>query len=340
MLPSSSYNDFFSPRAIIFLAPPFRHTHCDGKQIVIHNRTPDIHEIHSLNLYPGPSAKKGVYGVLLNIGETEGWVTAHASTVAVVTPYDNIITIMHEAASGGGKSEMLENAHRQTDGRLLLGTNIITNEQSFLAMGQTCGLNPITDDMALCPPSLQGVSNLISVVDAENAWFLRVNHINKYGVDPSYESLSIHPPEPLIFMNLEAKPEATCLIWEHIEDSPGVRCPNPRIIIPRRLVNNVTDEPSEVHVRSFGIRTPPCTQKNPSYGIIGLLHSLPPALAWLWRLVAPRGFSNPSITSDEGLSSEGVGSYWPFATGRQVVQANLLLNQIYVEEEELVFLLV
>jgi hypothetical protein len=28
------------------------------------------------------------------------------------------------------------------------------------------------------------------------------------------------------------------------------------------------------------------------------------------------------------MSSEGVGSYWPFATGRKVDQANLLLNQI------------
>jgi hypothetical protein len=28
------------------------------------------------------------------------------------------------------------------------------------------------------------------------------------------------------------------------------------------------------------------------------------------------------------MSSEGVGSYWPFATGRQVNQANLLLRQI------------
>jgi hypothetical protein len=28
------------------------------------------------------------------------------------------------------------------------------------------------------------------------------------------------------------------------------------------------------------------------------------------------------------MSSEGVGSYWPFATGRRVDQANLLLNQI------------
>ena len=55
---------------------------------------------------------------------------------------------------------------------------------------------------------------------------------------------------------------------------------------------------------------------------------LPPALAWLWRLVAPRGYSNPSITDSSGLTSEGVGSYWPFATGRRVVQANLLLRQI------------
>src|SRR5690606_31256592 len=53
-----------------------------------------------------------------------------------------------------------------------------------------------------------------------------------------------------------------------------------------------------------------------------------PALAWLWRLVAPRGHANPSIMSTEGMSSEGVGSYWPFATGRRVDQANLLLEQV------------
>jgi hypothetical protein len=58
------------------------------------------------------------------------------------------------------------------------------------------------------------------------------------------------------------------------------------------------------------------------------LHLLPPALAWLWRLVAPRGFANPSITESEALTSEGVGSYWPFATGRRVDQANLILRQI------------
>jgi hypothetical protein len=93
-------------------------------------------------------------------------------------------------------------------------------------------------------------------------------------------------------------------------------------------VPGIVNEPVEVDVRSFGIRTPPYSADEPSYGIVGMLHVLPPALAWLWRLVAPRGYANPSITDSGGLSSEGVGSYWPFATGRQVHQANLLLNQI------------
>ena len=83
----------FCPKAVIFLAPPFRHTHFNGKQIVIHNRLENIHELYSYNLYPGPSAKKGIYGVLLNIGEGEGWITVHASTVKVITPYDNEIVV-------------------------------------------------------------------------------------------------------------------------------------------------------------------------------------------------------------------------------------------------------
>ncbi|MDF2878944.1 MAG: hypothetical protein K0S30_2040, partial [Clostridia bacterium] len=50
----------FSAKAIVFLAPPFRHTHFDGKQIVVHNRLENMHEVFSYNLYPGPSAKKGI----------------------------------------------------------------------------------------------------------------------------------------------------------------------------------------------------------------------------------------------------------------------------------------
>ncbi|HOJ77585.1 MAG TPA: DUF4914 family protein [Bacillota bacterium] len=318
----------FKPRAIIYVAPPFRHTHFNKKQVVVHNRLKDVHELFSYNLYPGPSAKKGIYGVLLTIGEVEGWVTVHGSTVKVITPYENIITIMHEGASGSGKSEMIEKLHKDVNNQILLGKNLKTNEKTYLEIKETCDLQPITDDMALCHPSLQNESKKLVVKDAEAGWFIRLDHIKKYGTDPNYESLCIHPPEPLIFLNLQGVPGSTCLIWEHTMDEPGKPCPNPRVIMPRKFVPGVTDEAAEIDVRSFGVRTPPCTREKPSYGIIGLFHILPPAIAWLWRLVAPRGHANPSITDSKGLTSEGVGSYWPFATGKMVDQANLLLEQI------------
>lgn len=318
----------FAPKAIIYVAPPFRHTHFKGQQVVVHNRLEGLHELFSYNLYPGPSAKKGIYGVLLNLGEQEKWVTAHCSTVQVVTPYDNKLTLMHEGASGGGKSEMLEHAHRQRDGRLLWGQNTVTGQQRFLVLPRTCDLRPVTDDMALCHPSLQKGSGKLTVMDAEDAWFVRINHIEHYGVDPHLEELTIHPPEPLLFLNIKALPGSTALIWEHIEDAPGKPCPNPRVIVPRHIVPGIVPGPVTVDVRSFGVRTPPCTKAKPSYGIVGLFHLLPPALGWLWRLAAPRGHANPSIMDSEGMSSEGVGSYWPFATGRRVDQANLLLQQI------------
>jgi len=318
----------FSPKTALYVAPPFRHTHFDGRQVVVHNRTGELHELFSYNLYPGPSAKKGVYGVLINLGEREHWVTAHCSTVQVVTPYGNKVTIMHEGASGGGKSEMLEQVHRQPDGSLMLGHNTVTQEDRFLVIPRNCDLRPVTDDMALCHPSLDKGDGRLALMDAEDAWFVRVNHIKHYGTDPHLEANTIHAKEPLLFLNITAVPGGTTLIWEHVEDEPGKRCPNPRVVVPRQNVPNVVNKPVRVDIRSFGVRTPPCTKAQPNYGIMGLFHVLPPALGWLWRLVAPRGHDNPSIVDTEAMSSEGVGSYWPFATGRRVDQANLLLEQI------------
>ncbi len=328
MMKADEVPENFKVRSVIYLAPTFRHTHFKGKQLVVHNRLNNLHEVFAYNLYPGPSAKKGVYGVLLSIGEDEDWPTLHGSTVQVVTPYDNVTTIMHEGASGSGKSEMLEYAHRQEDGRLLFGLNTVTGEKRRLVLNQACELRPVTDDMAMCRPNKENNTGYLVAKDAEQAWFVRVNHIKKYGTDPHMESLTIHPGEPLILLNLQGTPDATCLIWEHTEDSPGVACPNPRVILPRRLVPDVVDGEVEVMIRSFGIRTPPCTKEQPSYGIAGYLHVLPASLAWLWRLVTPRGHDNPSVTDTEGMTSEGVGSYWPFAAGRMVDHANLLLRQI------------
>lgn len=328
IISGDSIPDDFSPRAVIYVAPPFRHTDFDGKQVVVHNRTDAGHELFSYNLYPGPSAKKGIYGVLLNLGESEHWITMHCSTVQVVTPYDNKVIISHEGASGGGKSEMLEQPHRRSDGSLLIGRNLTNGEERTLTLPSTCELRPVTDDMALCHPKLAKGHGKLSLMDAEDAWFVRCNHITHYGIDPHLEKLTIHPPEPLLFLNIQGHPGATSLLWEHIEDEPGQPCPNPRVIIPRATFPNVVEGAVDVDIRSMGVRTPPCTKEEPSYGIIGLFHLLPPSLAWLWRLVAPRGHANPSIVQTEGMSSEGVGSYWPFATGKRVDQANLLLSQI------------
>lgn len=322
--------------AVLYVAPPFRHTHFGGRQLVVHNRRfeeAQLHELFSYNLYPGPSAKKGVYGMLLTLGERdeEPWTTTHCSTVEVVTPYENATVIMHEGASGGGKSEMLEHMHRESAGTLLLGINTVTGDARRLTLARGCELHPVTDDMALCHPSLQaqpGPQRKLTLVDAENAWFVRVNHIDRYGVDPHLERMTIEPSEPLLFLNIDAVPGATALIWQHIEDEPGKPCPNPRVVVPRRQVPGIVERPVTVDIRSFGVRCPPCTRERPSYGILGLFHVLPPALAWLWRLVAPRGHGNPSIVGGGGMESEGVGSFWPFATGRKVDQANILLDQV------------
>jgi hypothetical protein len=329
MISTDEIPAYFNLDSVIYVAPTFRHTHFDGKQIVVHNRTQGRHEIFSYNLYPGPSAKKGLYGALLTKGEKEGWITAHCSTVQAVSPYDNTTTFMHEGASGGGKSEMLQHILREPNGQVLIGQNMVSGERRLINLPLFSSFNPVTDDMALCHPSYQNDNGKLRVMDAENAWFIRVDGIKEYGDDPFLEKITINTPKPLLFLNLQSNPDSTVLVWDHIEDAPGKPCPNPRVILPREIVPNIINHPVSIDVRSFGVRTPPSSAENPNYGIIGMFHLLPPALAWLWRLVSPRGHANPSIVGGgTGMGSEGVGSYWPFATGKMVHHANMLLQQI------------
>ena len=324
--------DSITPRAIVYVAPPFRHTHFDGKQVVVHNRHADRHDIFAYNLYPGPSAKKGIYSVLLDIGEKEGWVTTHAATARIITPYENEMVMMHEGASGGGKSELLQDIHRAIDGRVLLGTDMASGESKYLSISDTCTIEPVTDDMAICHPDMQTGSGKLTLFDGEDGWFLRTDGIDEYGIYPMYERISIHTKRPLAFFNIHGEPNATCLIWEHSLNQDGKPCSNPRVIIPREMIDRIVKEPVEVDVRSFGVRMPPSSLEKPNFGIMGMLQIVPPSLAWLWRLVSPRGYKNPSIDTsaagDGQLESEGVGSYWPFATGLKTKQANLLLQQM------------
>ena len=171
----------YAPRAIIYVAPPFRHTHFGGKQAVVHYRSEQLHEIFSYNLYPGSSAKKGVFSALIDIGEQEGWVTNHASAALLQTPYDSEVVFMHEGASDGGKSEMLEEVHRESDERVLLGEHIVTGERFEITLGETCEIFPIADDMVMAHCDMQEGSHKLAITDAENGWFLRPKLQSKLG---------------------------------------------------------------------------------------------------------------------------------------------------------------
>lgn len=320
----------FRPRGIIYLAPPFRHTHFNGRQRVIHCRAEGLHEVFAYNLYPGPSAKKGVFSILLDMSESGGRACCHASAALVESPYKNRVVFMHEGASGGGKSEMLEAINAPGGARVELCRPIDgAGEAAYITLHAQSRIRPIGDDMLIAAPTPTG---RLGVSDGERAWFMRMDGVRAYGSCPEYERLCLQPPRPLEFFNMDGVAGATCIIWEHTRDADGTPCTNPRAIIPRALLDSLPPEAAaEVNVRSFGVRMPPSTAEKPDYGVMGMVQVLPPALAWLWRLISPRGYHNPSIAAQRGdsaLMGEGVGSYWPFATGRRVTQANLLLHQI------------
>jgi len=315
---------------VLYLAPPFRHTHFSGQQMVVHHRLPELYEIFAYHLYPGLSSKNGMYGPLTSAPENRDTLLLRGSVVQVETPYDSVTTLMHEGPGGSGKSEMLEYPQRTEDGRLLLGENALTLERRYLPLPRGCVLHPLADDMAVSPLIPESGQTRTTVADAEKSWFIRLDHITEYGSDPLLEKTTIHPQKPLLFYNLRGREQATCLIWEHIRDEQGKICDNPRVILPRDIVNSRHDSSCEVHLRNFGLQTPLCTSTLPTYGVLGFLHLLPPALAWLWRILSPcRGVSAFGFRG-EGLVSEGVGSFGPFSPSNNAEQADRILQHILV----------
>jgi hypothetical protein len=256
----------------------------------VHNRSTGLHEIFSYNLYPGPSAKKGVYGALIQ-GRARGLGHRPLLHRAGRHPYDNVVTIMHEGASGGGKSEMLEQptASRRPPAP---GQERGHRRGTHLELPADCELHPVTDDMALChPPSRR--RRQAAHHRRRNAWFVRVNHITATAPTRPGEAHA-HPPKPLLFLNIDAVPGSTRPHLGAHRGRPGKPCPNPRVIMPREIVPNVVDGPVRSTCAASACARP-LHAEHPTYGILGLFHVLPPALAWLWRLVAPRGHANPSI---------------------------------------------
>lgn len=326
-------------RGVVYICPKFRHTKFKRAQVVVHRDNGKVHEIFGYHPYPGPVLKKGVYTMLLAICENMREVVYHASAVLCTSTNGNRTVQMHGGPSGGGKSEHVQNFRRRPDGSLVLAANLITRDEIVETIGITARLQSIADDMIFGSV----INNALRISDAEFGWFLRVDNILKYGDEADLEKLCSHPKSPLAFLNIATVPGGVTQLWNHFVDLMGRRSVNPRASQWRSEIPGIVNDPQDVDFMSFGMRAPPTFNTDflaryneilrqtgkpeigMGYGHIGMIHMLSPALAWLWSVVAPRGFDNPSIANaGDGLTTEGVGTFGPFNSGEEVVQANLI----------------
>jgi hypothetical protein len=180
---------------------------------------PGLHELFSYNLYPGPSAKKGIYGVLLNLGERRGWVTALLDRAG----RHALRQRRHHHARRRQRRRQERDARARpprADGRCCRAQSR-HRRRAHLTLPRTCELRPVTDDMALCHPSLQKGrtascgSSTPKTPGSSASTTSPLRHRSAPG------ALTDHPPEPLLFLNIDACPGSRALIWEHIEDAPA-----------------------------------------------------------------------------------------------------------------------
>ena len=115
----------------------------------------------------------------------------HCSTVQVDHALrQQVVTIMHEGASGGGKSEMLEQVHRAAR-RLAAARRKHRSPARRRIAEPAAGLRAASGHRrhgAVPPVARRRATASSRLMDAEDAWFVRVNHITQYGVDPHLEA--------------------------------------------------------------------------------------------------------------------------------------------------------
>lgn len=315
----------FSPKGQLLLAPNFRHEMFDGEQVVVHHRGEEVYTIISNNLYPGPSGKKGAgYAMLVHFLQQVGGIAAHCSVVTITLPDGTEIHWMHGGPSGAGKSEMGRKAPLEAFGHFVLGQHSQSGRTLTFKFDNPLTLQQQIDDIGIVHPEAQTVPGLVVVQDGENeAWFIRYEGICSDKDEPEVQEMVRRTNTPLLFLNIDGVPHEPINMWEHTDG-----CTNPRGFMPRKFFG-ASPEPFAISVQSWGFRQPPCTAEHPTYGIGGLCHVMPWQVAWIWYLLAPRGDKNPSIVGDNGkMASEGVGSYKAFSPGREVHQANLLLEMM------------
>lgn len=325
--------------SVIYLNPESRHTLYEGKQVVTHDRSRGLHEIFANGLYPGPSCKKGIYGVLLERAEQaiknfnkKIWTIPHAACAAVKGHSNKLYFFAHMGPSGAGKTEITEPL---TKGEYCIA-NHPDGSQLKIDVKKAATVSLQQDDFGYGQVGkIKGFLRFI-MINLEKAFFIRTDSVlSKHDNTELQEIVRTAPKKGkrLVFLSYDVQPNQSVCLFKPLEN-----CKNPRVVVPSSLFPEFHDNPAAVDFCSFGIRAPKSTKENPDYGVIGMGQILSAKQFLAWSLCCPLGEKNPSIASStSGLVSEGVGAFQAFLVGDRIAHANALWEIFNQVEKKTVF---
>lgn len=302
---------------VSLIGPDARNLLFDGVPSIIESSIGASKIQYIASSYVG-SIKKALHSLLIRSVVAHGGFASQASVVSVKNPYDSKMVFMFEGPSGSGKSEMYRQMKRSEDGTISIGFNRVTRDKLSIPMTLMSKIRPIADDLII--QNTESSKKRLKVKDAEGGWYISVKDIQKYGDNPPMESISFNPSNSLIYGNITSYPQADVLIWNHQKSSKYSA--NPRVVVPKGIIAKSLNKEVSVDVRLLGVPTTTCNDNYKGSGVLGFAHLLPPALAWLWRLVCPMSCANGKLVSGGLLGMTN------FVTDNHFTIANRLLKEI------------
>jgi hypothetical protein len=162
----------------------------------VHNRTRAARAVR-YNLYPG-LRQEGHLRRAAEPGRAARSGPPHCSTVRV-TPLRQRGRL-HARGRLGRRQERDAREHPPPGRRhACCWARTPSTASSASSPSRNAAIRPVTDDMALCPPRSDepGEAGKLTLMDAEDAWFVRVNHIDRStAIDPHLERICAPSPKP------------------------------------------------------------------------------------------------------------------------------------------------
>ena len=316
---------------VVFVETSFREEFCrDQLQAAVHIEVDGSNELYTNMCYSGPQ-KKGPMGTCIAASfKRKMSPVKHCSAhwrdltpipelrerLKLLCP-DGQLGWMHEAISGGSKSEIWLALHRLMGANIELARWGVRRGGGYydpaslraetgckrinwnLAETKELVSHPCIDDIGLSSI----VDNWMYMSDAERKrWFVRLDHINGPSDNPALQARYQHPWSRGHFLNMRLGPHGI-RSWDRLND-------NSRVFDDKSQVPNVELGSVRLVVNSYGIRVP----AGDPFSIVSVLD---PATYLTWWACSPQLAETPSFTVDSSqeFPNEGAGTMAKFNPG-------------------------